>query len=187
MASDAELFRRSVDEPRQFGEIFERHAPSVLRYVARRLGQDAAEDVAAETFLIAFERRADFDPTYESARPWLLGIATNLVRRRLRDERTRLAAIAKVVDAPAFDEFEAVSRLDAQRMGPLLIRALLSLSEDDRETCLLVAVGELSYAQTAEALQIPIGTVRSRMNRVRALLREQVPELPAIDDGEVDT
>lgn len=183
MASDGDVFGRSVQEPEVFEEIFERHSASVWRYVRGRIGQALAEDIVADTFLIAFQRRATFDPSYQSARPWLLGIANNLIRHRLRDERVRLAAIGKASDPPDLEEFDDVSRLDAERMRPLLIDALMSLSAEDRETFLLVALGELTYTEAALVLDVPVGTVRSRMHRVRRRLRERVPGLPAIDDG----
>jgi RNA polymerase sigma factor (sigma-70 family) len=183
VTSDGELFRRSVRDPEVFEEIFERYAASVWGYVRRRISADAAEDVVADAFLIAFERRTSFDPSYESARPWLLGIATNLIRHRLRDERSHLAAVGKISEPPV-DEFDDLSRFDAQRIRPLLVDALMSLSNDDRETFLLVALGELTYAETALALGVPVGTVRSRMHRVRKILRERIPRFPAINDGE---
>ena len=184
MTSDGELFRRSVSDPEVFEEIFERHAASVWSYARRRIGADAAEDVVADAFLIAFTRRASFDPSYDSARPWLLGIATNLIRHRLRDERAHLAAVGKVSEPSPIDEFDDVSRFDAQRIRPVLVDALMLLSNDDRETFLLIALGELSYAEAALALDVPVGTVRSRMHRIRRVLRERIPGLPAIEDGE---
>jgi RNA polymerase sigma factor (sigma-70 family) len=183
VATDGEIFRNSVREPQDFEEIFERHAASVWNYARRRVGSDAAEDVVADAFLIAFARRASFDPSYDSARPWLFGIATNVIRRRLRDERAYLTAMGRDFDPSTADPAEDVSGLDAQRIRPVLTAALMSLSSDDRETFMLVAVGELTYGETAAALGIPVGTVRSRMHRVRTLLRERIPELPAIDDG----
>lgn len=167
-----------------FEKIFERHAASVWGYVRRRIGRDAAEDVVADAFLIAFARRTSFDPAYDSARPWLLGIATNLIRHRLREERAHLAAVGKLSEPPPVDEFDDLNRFDAQRIRPQLIDALMSLSNDDRETFLLVALGELTYPETALALGVPVGTIRSRMHRIRRLLRERIPGLPAIDDGE---
>jgi RNA polymerase sigma factor (sigma-70 family) len=167
-----------------FEKIFERHAASVWSYVRRRIGADAAEDVVADAFLIAFARRTSFDPSYDSARPWLLGIATNLIRHRLRDERSHLAAIGRVSDPPPVDEFDDLSRFDAQRIRPILVEALMALSNDDRETFLLVALGELTYAETALALGVPVGTIRSRMHRIRKILRERIPGFPARDDGE---
>jgi RNA polymerase sigma factor (sigma-70 family) len=167
-----------------FEKIFERHSAAVWSYVRRRIGTDAAEDVVADAFLIAFARRASFDPAYDSARPWLLGIATNLIRHRLRDERAHLAAISKVAEPPPVDEFDDLTRFDAQGIRPLLVEALMSLSNDDRETFLLVALEELTYGEAALALGVPVGTIRSRMHRIRRVLRERIPAFPAIDDGE---
>jgi RNA polymerase sigma factor (sigma-70 family) len=187
VVSDGELFRRSVDVPEAFEGIFERHGRAVWGYCRRRVGYDAAEEVAAQTFLVAFERRGSFDPGYDSARPWLLGIATNLIRRHLRDERAYLERNRRALVPIPAEESGVADRLDAERLRPLLIEALLALSPDDRDTFLLVAVGELSYPETAWALDVPVGTVRSRIHRARAQLRERIPGLPAIDDeGETD-
>ena len=76
-----------------------------------------------------------------------------------------------------------VARLDAQRMKPKLITALLALSDDDRETFLLLALGQLTYEEVASVLRIPIGTVRSRIHRARTHLRERVPGRTATPDG----
>jgi RNA polymerase sigma-70 factor, ECF subfamily len=183
VASDGDLFRRSERDPGAFEEIFERHAASVSRYVRRRIGREASEEIVAETFLIAFDRRARFDPTYPSARPWLLGIATNLLRRHLREKRARLTTIARLADPPSIADGREAARLDAERARPVLLDALAALSDEDRETFLLVALGELTYAEAAAALEIPVGTVRSRMHRVRSRLRERLPGLVAIDEG----
>src|ERR1700749_2863098 len=86
LASDAEIIRRSWDEPEQFAVLFRLRAPEIQRYVTRRLGAGAAEDVVAETFLIAFRRRSGYDLTRAGARPWLYGIATNLIGRHHRSE-----------------------------------------------------------------------------------------------------
>lgn len=171
-----------MDTPEAFEEIFERHGAAVWSYCRRRVGRDAAEEVLAETFLVAYRRRGRFDPSYDSARPWLLGIATNLIRRRLRDERTHFERIRQVPVSIASDDVADVDRVDAQRLRPILIEALRALSPDDRETFLLVAVGELTYSEAASALGVPVGTVRSRIHRARSVLRERIPAFPAIDD-----
>lgn len=184
MTTDGELFRRAVDEPEAFGEIFERHGISVWSYARSRLGEAAAEEVVADTFLVAFRRRDRFDPTYGSARPWLLGIATNLIRRRRRDEQTYLSALQRLPVSDPPDGTADLDRLEAQRMRPTLVEALLALSDDDRETFLLIAVGELTYNEAATALGIPVGTVRSRIHRARSILRERLGSLAAIPDGD---
>jgi RNA polymerase sigma-70 factor (ECF subfamily) len=181
--TDAEIFRRSVRDPEAFREIFERHAAAVHAYARRRIGMTAGEEILAQTFLTAFEKRTRFDPSYGSARPWLLGIATNLIRHHLREEREHLTALRKSAhdqpEAPVEDD----ARLDAERMKPTLLEALLALSDDDRETFLLLALGQLTYEEVASALGIPVGTVRSRIHRARRHLRERVPGWTAIDEG----
>jgi RNA polymerase sigma-70 factor (ECF subfamily) len=181
--TDAEIFRRSVRDPEAFREIFERHAAAVHAYARKRIGLTAGEEILAQTFLTAFEKRTRFDPSYGSARPWLLGIATNLIRHHLREEREHLTALRKSAHDQPETPVEDDARLDAERMKPTLLEALLVLSDDDRETFLLLALGQLTYEEVASALGIPIGTVRSRIHRARRHLRERVPGWTAIDEG----
>ena len=83
---DATVIRLSLADPERFELLFQRHAPRIQRYVLRRLGADAADDIVAETFLLAFRQRAGFDVARGDALPWLYGIATNLLGRHRRDE-----------------------------------------------------------------------------------------------------
>jgi len=182
--TDAEIFQRSIRDPDAFREIFDRHASAVHAYARRRIGMTAGEEILAQTFLTAFEKRARFDLSYDSARPWLLGIATNIIRHHLREEREHLRALGKMFRERPEEPVDDVARLDAQRMTPRLIAALLALSEDDRETFLLLAIGQLTYEEVSSALRIPIGTVRSRIHRARIRLRERVPGRTAMTDGE---
>jgi DNA-directed RNA polymerase specialized sigma24 family protein len=93
--SDAAVIRQSLRSPEIFGELFDRHAPAIHRYVTRRLGPDVADDLVAETFLTAFRKRAAFRAEHADARPWLYGIATRLIARQKRDEVRKLRAIAR--------------------------------------------------------------------------------------------
>jgi RNA polymerase sigma factor (sigma-70 family) len=135
------------------------------------VGSDLAEELASETFVIAFHRRASYDGGEENARPWLFGIATNLLRRHRRTERRRLAAYAKTgVDPvvpfdPALDAAE--DRAEAEAAGPFLAEALAALRPADRDVLLLYAWADLSYPEVAKALGVPTGTVRSRLARAR--------------------
>ncbi|MGW4499222.1 RNA polymerase sigma factor [Micromonospora sp. NPDC004336] len=101
--TDAEVIERSVREPESFAGIFDRHAPHIHRYLARRLGAGIADDLAAETFLVAFRRRERYDTAYPDARPWLYGIATNLVSQHRREEereyRLRQACVPTTSEA----------------------------------------------------------------------------------------
>ena len=182
MDTDAEIFQRSIRDPDAFRAIFERHASAVHAYARKRLGM-AGEEILAQTFLTAFEKRGRFDLSYGSARPWLLGIATNIIRHHLREEREYLRSLGRVAREQSEAPVDDVARLDAQRMKPQLITALLSLSDEDRETFLLLALGQLTYEEVASALRIPIGTVRSRIHRSRTHLRERVDGRTAIPDG----
>jgi RNA polymerase sigma factor (sigma-70 family) len=173
-AADAELIERSWQEPEQFAVLFDRHAPVIHRYAARRVGAEAADDLVADTFLTAFRKRRRYDLTHSDARPWLYGIATNLVGQHRRDElrqyRIQRAALADL-DAPGHAEQVAAS-VTAHAMRGDLMAALAGLPSGERDVLVLVAWEQLSYDETARALGIPLGTVRSRLNRARIKLRE---------------
>ena len=172
--SDEQVLARSLGQPEAFGELYGRHFAAVYRYVAGRLGPDAADDLAAETFLTAFRHRARFDPARGTVRPWLFGLATNLVAQHRRAESRWYAALARVgadpLSAPATrpsDEDRIADRVAAAQARPALAAALARLPARDRDALLLVAVGDLSYAEAAFALGIAEGTVGSRLTRAR--------------------
>jgi RNA polymerase sigma-70 factor (ECF subfamily) len=160
--SDAEAIIASLDRPAAFDAVFERHVATVHAFAQRRIGADLAEDVTAETFARAFASRKRFDRDQSSARPWLLGIASNVMRRHWRTERRRLAAYAKTLndDRPGSPPTEETAALAALARLPLR----------QREVVLLHAWGDLSYDEIARALDVPIGTVRSRLARARRSL-----------------
>ncbi|GAA4205541.1 hypothetical protein GCM10022252_66260 [Streptosporangium oxazolinicum] len=184
VASDAGVIRLSLRDPERFAEIFHRYFTAIHRYASARLGADAADDVAAETFLVAFRQRERYDLSRHEARAWLFGIATNLIRRHRRDEVRLYRALARARDASvtgsgggsvvgagasAADSADADLVVDARRR---LAGALAVLKAGDREVLLLVAYGELSYVEVSDALGIPPGTVGSRLNRARKRVRE---------------
>ncbi|GGD90068.1 RNA polymerase sigma factor [Microbacterium murale] len=173
MSPDNEVIERSIREPAVFDELYGRHATPVYRYAAQQLGDHAAEDVMSETFLVAFERRSAYDITVQNARPWLLGIATRLMRKHVRLEAVSWKGMSADLAAQITPDFieQAGARIDAKRLARRLAKALRRLSESDRETLLLYAWGDLDYASIALAMQVPIGTVRSRLNRARRQLR----------------
>ncbi|AIV38364.1 RNA polymerase sigma factor [Streptomyces sp. R1] len=176
--SDASVIARSRDEPEAFAALFDRHADAVHRYVARRLGGEVADDLVAETFTIAFQQRHRYDPARGAgtdARPWLFGIATNLAGRHRRAEARRFRAMARVPapadhDEPMADRAE--DRVVARAVRRELAAALAALPARHRDVLLLVAWGDLGYGEAAQALGIPVGTVRSRLHRARGKLRE---------------
>lgn len=163
---DGRVIADSCRRPEAFRVLFDRHYERVRRYSWARLGA-AGEDVAAEAFAIAFARRADYDTARSDAVPWLLGIATNLIRRQYRDEQQRLGLLA-VLGAERPPE-AAVPSPD-----PEVASALGRLHRRDRDVLVLYAVAELTYGEIAVALDIAEGTVRSRLNRARRILKETI-------------
>jgi RNA polymerase sigma factor (sigma-70 family) len=183
-ATEAELVAGFRADPERFTAVYDRYFRDIYRYVAGRLDVQAADDVAAETFLVAFGRRGRFDPARGGLRPWLFGIATNLVARHRRAEARHLRALAGAGAAsgrPA-DSHEArvVAAVAAQRQQPQLARALAQLTAGERDVVLLVALSQLSHDEVAQALGISYGTVGSRLSRARSKLQKAIEE-EAID------
>jgi RNA polymerase sigma-70 factor (ECF subfamily) len=171
---DAVVIAESMRRPEAFAGLYDRHAAAIHRFAARRLGDEVADDILVETFLVAFRRRERYDPGQPDARPWLYGIAVNLIGRHRRSEVRMLRAWARTGLDPVGDGdvSRADDRLSAAGAQRELAAALATLSEEDRHVLLLIAWGELSYEEAAAALEIPIGTVRSRLNRARRKVRE---------------
>lgn len=171
--NDAEVIARSGAEPEFFAVLFRRHAPAIQRYIARQIGSDAAEDVVAETFLVAFDQRSRYEPDRQDARPWLYGIATNLIGRYRRIELRELKAFGRggtdSITAAFSDSADA--RVGAQAVSRYLAVALSRLRPSYREAILLIAWADLTYEEAASALGVPIGTVRLRISRARKVLR----------------
>ncbi|WP_235037194.1 RNA polymerase sigma factor [Actinomadura sp. K4S16] len=171
--ADAEVIAASQREPDRFTEIFDRYYPEIHRYVDRRLGADAADDIASETFLVAFRKRARYDSGQGPARAWLYGIATRLVSRHRRGEVRRYRALARAADRGAgaatheSHEERVASQVTAAGVGGRLGAALASLSPGDRDVLLLVALADLTYPEVAQALGVKYGTVCSRLSRAR--------------------
>lgn len=176
--SDAAVISRSINDPESFSLIVERHATSVFRYLASRGDRSTSEDLLADVFEVAFKARDRYDSHYESALPWLLGIATNVIRHHRRSERRHTAMVRRVTQVHA-RRSESSDLSDAVATGAELDeemqcvrRALGGLSEKHRQVIVLSAGIGLSYEDIAQALGIRIGTVRSRLSRARQQLRE---------------
>ena len=168
------MIERSLADPTGFAVIFDRHFDAVHGYLSRRVGRSAADDLAASTFTLAFEHRRRFRSEATSARPWLLGIATNLLRNQRRAENRALQALRRLAPddvTPASSGTEETTEL-----GELLA----GLDRDQRNVLLLYAWEELSYEEIANALGIPVGTVRSRLARARARLRARLDPHPDV-------
>ncbi|GAA1280629.1 DNA-directed RNA polymerase sigma-70 factor [Planotetraspora silvatica] len=184
--TDAEIIGLSGREPERFADIFDRYYAEIYGYVERRLGPSMADDVAAETFLIAFDRRGRFDTAHSTARPWLYGIASNLISRHHRAETRHYRALTRVgppgaVDGPAD---RIVGRVVAESNRGRLAAALAAISQGDRDVLLLVAWAGLTGEEAARALDIPSGTARSRLHRARKKIRAALGGIDPTTIGE---
>ena len=173
-ADDAAVIEGSWREPERFAVLFDRHAPHIHRYLARRTGRQVADDLVAETFLAAFAKRDRYDLGYADARPWLYGIATHLVGQHRRDQARQYRisqAAAAEPEVPGHADRVAAD-VTAQATRPLLDAALAALSAGDRDVLLLIAYEQLTYQEVSRALGIPVGTVQSRLHRARTKVRQ---------------
>jgi len=176
-ATDAEIVRASWHTPDRFGVLYDRYARVLHGYASQRVGVTAAEDVVADTFLDAFAQRRRYDLTRADARPWLFGILSHKIARRSRAERAHYRAHARAWPPPPADGLadRVADQVSAQAQRGALAEALCRLSSGDRDVLLLIAWGQLSYEEVAQALNIPVGTVRSRLNRARRKVRQAMP------------
>lgn len=157
-----------------FGELFDRHAKDLYRYLAARVGASLADDLVADAFVIALRRRETYDPARGTARSWLFGIATNEVRHHHRAEQRHHAATVRLAGQLASisgPEDRVVDRVTAADEVRRLAGALHQLQDLDREILLLSSWAELGSADIGTALSMPAGTVRSRLHRIRTFLR----------------
>ncbi|MGH8979670.1 MAG: RNA polymerase sigma factor [Acidimicrobiales bacterium] len=180
MTTDAELISWSlVGDGDAFVELVRRHEGAVWSYLVRRAGRQAAEDLLGEVWVAAFGARARYDRAFPSARPWLFGIAGNVLRRSWRDRPAAAFPIDAETDGepPSEDPWPTQ---DERIHGAALLRdALTRLSPEQREVLCLVVWEELRVAEAARALEIPSGTARRLLHEARLTLRD-VPELRAL-------
>jgi RNA polymerase sigma factor (sigma-70 family) len=170
--------------PDGFAGVYERFFADVHRYIAGRLGRDVADDIAADTFVIALRKYDSFDARRGPVRAWLLGIATNLVAQHRRTEQRRYRAFrrAGAEELAGGHEDRVVSWVAAEGMQPQIAGALARLSREERDVLLLVALADLSHEEISQALGIPYGTVGSRLNRARKKVRTALGQEGQIDE-----
>lgn len=182
---DATVIRHSLSDPERFAVVVHRHGAAITRYITRRLGGDAAEDVSAETFLVAFRQRASYTGDGRDCLPWLYGIATRLCHRYWRSETRQLRLLARTGADPVTEPF--TDQIDAQvaasAVKPRLAEALARLPKAQRDALLLLTWTDLTYQQIATATGVQLGTVQSRISRARRRLREQLADL---DPGQLN-
>ena len=173
-ALDSIIIRESLNNPDHFTTIFERHAPALHRYLSKRAPHSVVDDILSDTFVAAFRSRHNYDFLYTDARPWLYGIAINILRHHQRAESRRLAHARKVDPQTHEDDIaeQVVSDLVRSAEAERVQWALDQLDDRYSEALMLVAGPGLTYEEVARSLDIPVGTVRSRISRGREQLRE---------------
>lgn len=185
--TDCEIIVASRRRPELFEVIFERHYRAVYRFAAGRSGANEAADIASDTFVRAFDRRDRFRTDRENALPWLFGIAANVARERHRKRMRGMRMLKRSVGLSSLEdarfEADATARLDALSQSTALSRALAELSDDEYQVLMLLAIADFSYSDIAESLDIPIGTVRSRIHRARNKMRELLDAERSIPGG----
>jgi len=179
--SDSNAIAASLADPGAFGVIFERHYDAVHGYLQRRLDEARADEIASQTFLVAFDGRSRFDRSRAEARPWLFGIATNLAHNHRRHELVELRAMAAMRPEVGAAVEGVEARVDAERLRGPLARALAELPTEEADVLCLLVWAELSQGEVADALAIPLGTVKSRLSRARARLRGSLGLQPDAD------
>jgi RNA polymerase sigma factor (sigma-70 family) len=169
--SDAELLRSAGTSPYAFREFYDRHVRDVRRFLRAQIGDDLADDLTADTFVVALRRADEYRPTATTARAWLFGIAANLVRRSRRTRVRRSNLLTRLATPPEAYEDRSIERIAAGDDRARLRDALARLADGEREVLLLVALGELTYDEVATVHGIRVGTVRSRLHRARSGMR----------------
>ena len=170
--ADSEVVARSLaGEPEAFAALVRRHGQAVHAYLFRRANRQTADELLGEVWLRAFRSRAGYDQDYPNARPWLYGIARNVLRAHWRAREPDHDGELRGGDDPWT---EADDRLEAADQFVRLQKALDDLHPADREVLLLVAWEHLTPAEAAASLDIPQGTARWRLHRARILLQRQL-------------
>lgn len=172
--SDALLLRKAASgNPAAFPDLLRRHGQAIHAYLARRVGRDAADDLLSEVFVRAYAARRHYDERSHDARPWLYGIARNVLREHWRRAGAMEASAELFGVADSEDPWPDVdSRLDAAARLSGLRSALAQLGSSERDVLLLVTWEGLTPTEAAVALGIPAGTARSRLHRARSVMRQ---------------
>jgi RNA polymerase sigma-70 factor (ECF subfamily) len=168
-------------DPEAFRELFRQQSRAVYNHAFRLTGNwSSAEEVVSLTFLEAWRLRHKVEIDERPLRPWLLGIATNVVRNFTRASRRYAAAISRIPPHPEVPDFapDVADRLDAVDHGRGALALLRQLRRAEREVFVLCAWSGLDASQAAEALGIPVGTAKSRLFRAKKKLRSLLAEKP---------
>ncbi|MBI1749516.1 MAG: sigma-70 family RNA polymerase sigma factor [Acidobacteria bacterium] len=171
MTTDEQLLENFQRGSRDaFAELFRRYRDKMYGFFCRRTANPArAEELAQETFLAALKAAPRFEPR-ALVRTWLFGIAMNLL---MADRRKNVRQAPEASGQPVQSKAEEARTVDCDPAAALWVRdALAQLDDDHREILLLREYEQLSYAEIAALLELPVNTVRSRLFRARMALKD---------------
>jgi RNA polymerase sigma-70 factor, ECF subfamily len=169
------LHQASRGDENAFAELYRRHQGGIYRFVLQMTGsRHIAEEVTQEVFLTLARAPEAFDPARALLRSFLYGIARNHALRAVeRETAHKCEADDAVSDAMSFDPTPVEGLVRSEEIEAVR-RAVLSLPPTYREPVVLCDLQEMSYAEAALVLGCPVGTVRSKLSRGRALLYEKL-------------
>jgi len=173
--SDKELMEliQSGDE-KSFTELVARYQDRLLNFVGRIVNdQETAEELIQETFLRIYNQKNSYTPEY-AVSTWIYTIALNLARSELRKRKLRRFLSLDFLKEESDIEIADKANFTTEGLAPILQKAIDNLPEDYRTAFILCDIQRLPYQQIAEILRVPVGTVKSRINRARSMLREKL-------------
>jgi RNA polymerase sigma-70 factor, ECF subfamily len=188
---DDRLLRRMLAGDEQaFTELYRRKHPSIYRFALHMSGNPAlAEDVTQEVFMALIREPGRFDATRGSLSAFLFGIARNHLRKRWEQERRLIPMTGEADELDDYAQmaaggngqmhksgFSFVDEFESRDTVGLVRRAISTLPASYREVVVLCELEEMSYEEAAAALACPVGTVRSRLHRARAILLDKLRE-----------
>ncbi len=171
--TDKELMELiQAGDEKSFNELVKRYQDRLLNFVGRIVNdQETAEELIQETFLRIFNQRNSYTPEF-AVSTWIYTIALNLARSELRKRKLRKFISLDFLKEESDIEIADKTNLSVQSLAPVLQKAIERLPDDYREAFILCDIQRLPYQQIAEVLRVPVGTVKSRINRARAMLRD---------------
>lgn len=171
--SDRELMQRVLkNDFDAFESLVNRYKVKLFNLVYRMVGiKEEAEDILQETFLRVFSERESYDFQYQFS-TWIYTIALNLTKNELK-KRTRFKFLG-IEFLPKEKSYVEVEFNDKERLSYFLEKTINTMPDKYKEVFLLRDINQLSYEEISESLGIPLGTVKSRVNRARLILRKKL-------------
>jgi len=173
--TDKELFAKVADDnERAFAMFVDRYKNRLFNFVFRIISEkEMAEDILQETFLRVYNQRKNYSPDYALS-TWVYTIALNLCRSELRKRKLRKFISLEFLKEESDIELPDEKNLEPQKLKPLLDKAIKGLPDEYRTAFVLCDIDRLPYSEIAEIMRVPVGTVKSRINRARTMLREKL-------------